>query len=73
MQKKYHETPLHLACFWGKPEIAQLLLDHGVKVDAKNDQGETPLHLVSQGKYDSPHDGVHVAELLLECGTDVNA
>jgi ankyrin repeat protein len=41
-------------------------------VDAKNYHGETPLHLVSRGDYDSPDDGVRVAELLLGCGTDVN-
>ena len=39
---------------------------------AKNDQGETPLHLVSRGEYNSPNDGVRVAELLLDRGTDVN-
>jgi ankyrin repeat protein len=73
VQQKDHETPLHFACFQGKLEIAQLLLNHGAQVDAKNYQGETPLHLVSRGEYDSLDDGVCVAELLLERGTDANA
>ncbi|KAH9056407.1 ankyrin repeat-containing domain protein [Lactarius vividus] len=73
VQQKDHETALHIACFRGKPEIVRLLLDHGTEVTAKNSQGEIPLHLVSRGEYNSPSDGVRVAELLLERGTDVNA
>ena len=42
-------------------------------MNAKNDKGEAPLHLVSRGEYGSPDDGVRVAELLLERGTNVNA
>jgi ankyrin repeat protein len=42
-------------------------------VDAKNYQGEIPLHLLSRGGYNSPDCGVRVAELLLERGTDINA
>ena len=73
VQQQDWETPLHFACFRGKPEIARLLLDHGAQVNAKNYQGEIPLHLVSRGEYDSPDEGVRVAELLLERGTDMNA
>ena len=73
VQQKDWETPLHFACFRGKPEIARLLLDHGAQVNAKNYQGEIPLHLVSRGEYDSPDEGVRVAKLLLERGTDMNA
>jgi ankyrin repeat protein len=72
-QQKDHETSLHFACFRGKPEIARFLLDYGVQVNAKNDQGETPLHLVSRGEYSSLSDGVRVADLLLERGADMNA
>jgi protein phosphatase 1 regulatory subunit 16A len=39
----------------------------------KNNQGSTPLHLISQGKYSSQEDGVGIARLLLERGVDVNA
>ena len=73
MQQKGDETPLHLACLRGEPEIARLLLDHGADVNAKNYQGETPLHLVSRGEYDSPDDGVRVATLLAERGADMIA
>ena len=37
-----------------------------------DDIGNTPLHCVSQGKYESQADGVRVAQLLLERGADVN-
>jgi ankyrin len=72
-QQRDHETSLHFVCFRGKPEIARLLLDCGAQVNTQNDQGETPLHLVSRGEYSSLDDGVRVAELLLERGTDTNA
>ena len=69
----HHETPLHFACFRGKPEIVRLLLDHdGAQINVKNYKGETPLHLVSQGDHESLVDGVRIAELLLERGADVN-
>lgn len=73
VQECNQETPLHYACFRGEPETARLLLDHGAKVNVKNYQGETPLHLVSRDEYNSPDDGVCVAELLLERGADVHA
>jgi ankyrin repeat protein len=38
-----------------------------------DNQGDTPLHDVSQGEYDSEDAGVGVARLLLEHGADVNA
>ena len=72
-EQKDHETPLHFASFRGKLEIARLLLDYGAKMNAKNAQGETPLHLVSRGEYNAPTDGVLVAKLLLDRGVDVNA
>ncbi|KAH9066250.1 ankyrin repeat-containing domain protein [Lactarius vividus] len=69
---KYLWTPLQLASFKGRPGIVQVLLDHGAKADTKNDQDETPLHVMSRGKFDS-QDGARVAQLLLDRGADVNA
>ena len=37
-----------------------------------DDLGDTPLHDVSRGKYDSEDAGVDIARLLLERGADVN-
>jgi ankyrin len=69
-----HQTPLHVASYFGSLEIVRLLLYHGADSEAiaEGDMGEKPLHQVSYGKYRSQEDGVHVAQLLLDCGADVN-
>jgi len=71
-RKKNKTTPLHSAASQGRLKTAQVLLDHGANADAENDEGETPLNLVSQGGYGS-QDGIDIARLLLERGVDVNA
>ena len=66
-------TPLHSAAFYGRLEIVQLLLVQGSDTNTENVWGETALHLVSRGKYDSQEQGVGIARLLLERGVDVNS
>ena len=68
-------TPLNVASYFGIVEIVRLLLDHGAdpEANAEGDMGEKPLHKVSCGKSRSQEDGVRVAQLLLECGADVNS
>ena len=79
-------TPLHLACYYGQVDVAEMLLDHGELVDAEDIRGHTPLHQVPLGNYDyqsfgmrtcdqksHPSKILHVAERLLEGGADVNA
>jgi ankyrin repeat protein len=46
-------TPLHTAVRWNYPEVVELLLVHGARVDIKNDQGKTALDLVN-GRNVSP-------------------
>ena len=72
-RRKDHWTPLHLACHYGKPEAAQVLLDHGANPNVEDDLLGTPLHHVAGGPCESREDCVRVAQLLLECGVDVNA
>ena len=62
-------TPLHLAAFFGHPQLAQALIDEGASVDARstNAMKNTPLHAaVAGGKVD-------LAKLLLQHGANANA
>ena len=62
-------TALHLAAFFGKPEIARALLDAGAPVDTytTNDLANQPLHAAAAGRH------LEVCRLLLAAGADVNA
>ncbi len=61
------DTPLHIAAYEGQDGIAQLLLELGAPVDARNGNSETPLHVSARrGK-------VEVCKVLLDNNADVNA
>ena len=68
-------THLHSACYLGKLERAREALGHGAGSNAENIRGETPLHLVSRGQYDSQDQegGVGIVHLLLGRGANINA
>ncbi len=62
-------TPLHLAAFFGTPELIDALLDRGASVDARsgNAMANTPLHAaVAGGKTEN-------VAALVKRGADVNA
>jgi ankyrin repeat protein len=62
-------TPLHLACFFGQPGVAEVLMAQGADVRARsrNPMQNTPLHAAAAGR---SKDAVRA---LLEHGADVNA
>ena len=66
-------TPLHVAAFCGRLEIVKMLLDLDANPNAETEGSETPLGLVSRGRYNSQENGTSIARLLLERGVDVNA
>ncbi len=72
-KEESNATPLHVASYHNKYEIVRLLLAHGAKAKVDGDGGETALHGVARVKYESPEEGVSVAQVLLECGIDVDA
>ncbi|MHC5108336.1 MAG: ankyrin repeat domain-containing protein [Planctomycetota bacterium] len=69
-------TPLHLAAERFREAATRALLRHGAKVDAVNNEGRTPLHLLaSSGPAVEELDKLRAAtaEVLLLHGADVNA
>jgi ankyrin repeat protein len=69
---KVNETPLHLAIRWGQFKIAGILLKHGTDANAQNDNGKTPLHLLSESWIHDEGDALDILRLLLELGAEVN-
>lgn len=61
------ETALHCAAFWGRFEIAQLLIDAGADVNAVSEREWAPLHEAARLA------NVRVARLLLEKGAKSDA
>ena len=61
------ETALHCAAFWGRYEIAKLLIDAGADVNALTDRKSTPLHDAARMT------NTKLARLLLEKGAKPDA
>lgn len=65
--EKYGQTPLHIAAFNDRLDVAKLLIANKADVNAKANNGSTPLHLAAaKGNKD-------IVELLLDNKADVNA
>ena len=62
-------TALHFACFFGQPESARLLIEHGASVNAvaANPTQVMPLHSAASAR------NLEAARILLEHGAPVNA
>jgi ankyrin repeat protein len=62
-------TPLHLACFFGHPTLAETLVAQGADVNARSRNGmqNTPLHAAAAGR------SGEAVRVLLEHGAEVNA
>jgi hypothetical protein len=65
--EKYGQTPLHIAAFNDKRDVAEFLLANKADVNARSRNGSTPLHLAAgKGNKD-------IVELLLANHADINA
>ena len=68
----FEMTPLMIACCEGFVEATQCLIELGADLKARNDRGQTALHLAANRHWDGqPYD--RVIELLIERGADKTA
>ena len=65
MKGDYEQTPLHYAAIQGHKEVAELLIDKGADVNAKNIIGITPL--------DAARRHPKIADLLRKHGGETGA
>jgi ankyrin repeat protein len=63
------QTPLHAAAHNGDLEMVRVLLEYEVDVDARSENGMTPLNTAPRGNHDDPR----VVRLLIERGADPNS
>ena len=68
-QDKDYTTPLHLACYRGRLDIARVLLDHDAKAQAENDQDLVP----SPSQVSIPTSKVSLLRTVWENCVDMNA
>jgi len=62
--------PLHLACLYGRYEVARFLIDSGADVNADAGSGWTPLHEACSTQL---HNDPRIVKLLIARGADVRA
>ena len=67
-------SALYIACFFADLTIARLLLEAGASTELRvTKSGATVLMLIAGSSADLPARGIPAAELLLDCGAEVNA
>jgi ankyrin repeat protein len=64
--EKWDWTPLHWAAWYGRVEIARMLIDAKADLNLQGEYGWTPLHAAV--KYGS----VEIVRMLIDAGADVN-
>ncbi len=62
-------TALHDACWFGRPKLAELLLENGANVDAIDVLGTTPLHSAVR----THSENIEIVQLLLKSGANIEA
>jgi ankyrin repeat protein len=72
-QDKDHTTSLLLAIQRNLYDIVRILLTRGAEPNVKNQNGQTPSHLLLEGDFANEDDIPGLVHLLLDRGADVNA
>lgn len=70
---KNGNTPLHIAAYNGRKDLCAFYLDHGAKLEAKNNYGYTPFLLACDGFGGHDEDKPGTRILLMERGANVKA
>jgi ankyrin repeat protein len=60
-------TAVHTAILFGKYDILKLLIENGADINAKDNQGNSPIHGAIE------NNEIHILRLLIEKGADINA
>jgi ankyrin repeat protein len=55
---------MHELAYWGRIEIARILIDAGANMDLQDDNGETPLHIAAR------HNTMKFTQFLLDMGAN---
>lgn len=70
---KNGDTPLHIAAYNGRKDLCAFYLDHGAKLEAKNNYGYTPFLSACDGFGGHDEDKPGTRRLLMERGANVKA
>ncbi|KAL4934775.1 ankyrin repeat-containing domain protein, partial [Aspergillus oleicola] len=65
-------TPLHKACSTGSADMIELLLQHGVDVEAVDARGRTPLHIACSERRLHDCAPEQAVKMLIDEGADLN-
>ena len=71
-QDKVNNTPLHLAIRRNRSRLVGILLEHGADANAENNEGMTPLQILSESDANDERNLLNIAQLLLMHGAEVN-
>ena len=73
VQDEDNSTPLHVASYYGRVDMVDVLLRHGATANLEDNLGRTPLRFVAGSRYCPEDNGVPIGRLLLWYGADVDA
>ncbi|MEM7362197.1 MAG: ankyrin repeat domain-containing protein [Bacteroidota bacterium] len=65
--KKYSCTPLHLAACFNSKEVAEILVQYGANIEAKDEYEKTPLH------WSAENNSKEVAKILIQHNANIDA
>ena len=65
------QTPLHMACLWGRYMSVKLIIDAGANLNLQNKFDSTPLHMLAQMGKGPESALIETAKLMVAAGADL--